>query len=331
AVLPRRGGPRHARNARPGAPRGDGRRSPRAAPDGCRPPGRGRPRRLRDPRRPVLRAAHVPPRRPARRPCLRRRRARALTPTRTTPLAPLPFRAHMRDDGPEGIPSVPTGDHRSVPQQGGSMTDPTTASAPVALDPEALSFADVVAVARRGAQVTIPAEVRTAVAEAREAVDALATADRPVYGVSTGFGALAQRHIPYDLRTRLQKSLIRSHAAGVGTPVEPEVVRALMLLRARTLATGRTGVRTETFESYVALLNAGITPVVHEYGSLGCSGDLAPLSACALVLMGEGEVHGPPGADGTPTAAVPAADALAEAGIAPVELHEKEGLALVNG
>ena len=209
----------------------------------------------------------------------------------------------------------------------------TGASAPasVALDPDALSFADVVAVARHGAQVTIPTAVRDSVAEARAAVDALATADRPVYGVSTGFGALAQRHIPHDLRTQLQKSLIRSHAAGVGTPVEPEVVRALMLLRARTLATGRTGIRTETFETYVALLNAGITPVVHEYGSLGCSGDLAPLSACALVLMGEGVVHGPLAADGTPTAPVPAADALAEAGVAPVELREKEGLALVNG
>lgn len=209
----------------------------------------------------------------------------------------------------------------------------TGASAPasVALDPDALSFADVVAVARHGAQVTIPTAVRDSVAEARAAVDALATADRPVYGVSTGFGALAQRHIPHDLRTQLQKSLIRSHAAGVGAPVEPEVVRALMLLRARTLATGHTGIRTETFETYVALLNAGITPVVHEYGSLGCSGDLAPLSACALVLMGEGVVHGPLAADGTPTAPVPAADALAEAGVAPVELREKEGLALVNG
>ncbi|WP_291792666.1 histidine ammonia-lyase [Brevibacterium sp.] len=207
----------------------------------------------------------------------------------------------------------------------------TAAQQTVALDPEALSFADVVAVARHDAQVTVPAHVAASVAASREAVDALANAEKPVYGVSTGFGALAQRHIPHDLRAQLQKSLIRSHAAGVGEPVEREVVRALMLLRARTLATGRTGVRPETFETYVALLNAGITPVVREYGSLGCSGDLAPLSACALVLMGEGEVHGPVGADGTPSAPVPAAQALAEAGITPVQLREKEGLALVNG
>ncbi|MFL0575856.1 histidine ammonia-lyase [Brevibacterium luteolum] len=195
----------------------------------------------------------------------------------------------------------------------------------VALDPDALTFADVLAVARHDAQVTVPKAVAENVAANRSAVEALAEAPRPVYGVSTGFGALAQRHIAHDLRAQLQKSLIRSHAAGVGTPVEREVVRALMLLRARTLATGRTGVRLETLNTYVAILNAGITPVVYEYGSLGCSGDLAPLSACALVAMGEGEVHAP---DGTTASA---ADALAAAGIEPLELAEKEGLALVNG
>lgn len=195
----------------------------------------------------------------------------------------------------------------------------------VILDPDALSFADVLAVARDGAQLEIPAGVRAAVAHSRAAVEALAESSTPVYGVSTGFGALAQRHIPQDMRAQLQKSLIRSHAAGVGDPVEPEVVRALMLLRIRTLATGRTGIRPETLETYVAILNVGITPYVREFGSLGCSGDLAPLSACALVLMGEGLVHGD---DGQP---VPAGPALAAAGIEPVELREKEGLALVNG
>ncbi|WAL39396.1 histidine ammonia-lyase [Brevibacterium sp. BRM-1] len=198
-------------------------------------------------------------------------------------------------------------------------------TATVALDPDALTFADVIAVARHGAKVEIPDVVREQVAAARRAVDALAEAPKPVYGVSTGFGALAQRHIPHDMRAQLQKSLIRSHAAGVGEPVEPEVVRALMLLRIRTLATGRTGIRPETLQTYVDVLNAGITPWVHEFGSLGCSGDLAPLSACALVLMGEGLVHGP---DGT---AVEAGPVLAQAGIEPVELREKEGLALVNG
>src|SRR5690606_34596535 len=111
------------------------------------------------------------------------------------------------------------------------------------------------------------------------------------YGVSTGFGALATRHIAPDLRARLQRSLIRSHAAGAGPEVEREVVRALMLLRLRTLASGNTGVEVATVETLAALLNAGITPIVHEYGSLGCSGDLAPLSHVALALMGEGQVR----------------------------------------
>lgn len=196
---------------------------------------------------------------------------------------------------------------------------------PIELDPDVLSLRDVVAVARNGAPVTVSAATLERVRRTREHIDRLAGAARPVYGVSTGFGALAQRHIPGALRTRLQKSLVRSHAAGMGRPVERDVVRALMLLRARTMATGRTGVRPETLTRYVAVLNAGITPVVREYGSLGCSGDLAPLAACALVLMGEGEVLDDGGR------VIPAAGALAAAGIAPVELEEKEGLALVNG
>ena len=118
---------------------------------------------------------------------------------------------------------------------------------------------------------------------------------------------------------------MRSHAAGSGPEVEREVIRALMLLRISTLATGRTGIREETLLTYVAMLNAGITPVVHEYGSLGCSGDLAPLSHCALALMGEGVVRDVRGER------MPTAQALAAAGIRPVELREKEGLALING
>src|SRR5690606_8675744 len=114
-------------------------------------------------------------------------------------------------------------------------------------------------------------------------------------------------------------SLVRSHAAGSGPEVEREVVRATMLLRLSTLATGRTGVRLETAQAYAALLDAGITPVVHEYGSLGCSGDLAPLAHCALAVMGEGTVRDASGA------LLPAAEALAAAGISPVELREKEG------
>ncbi|HET6394979.1 MAG TPA: aromatic amino acid lyase, partial [Blastococcus sp.] len=150
---------------------------------------------------------------------------------------------------------------------------------------------DVVRVARHGAGVRLADEALAGIARSRDVVDALAGDDRPHYGISTGFGALATTHIPAERRAQLQRSLIRSHAAGSGPEVEREVVRALMLLRLSTLATGRTGVRAGTAQAYAALLDAGLTPVVHEYGSLGCSGDLAPLSSAALALMGEGMVR----------------------------------------
>lgn len=183
----------------------------------------------------------------------------------------------------------------------------------------------VVAVARGGAGVRIGEDALAAIDRARAVVEELAAADTPAYGVSTGFGALATRHIPTEMRARLQRSLVRSHAAGSGPEVEREVVRALMLLRLSTLATGRTGVRRQTAALLSDLLHHGITPVVREHGSLGCSGDLAPLSHCALALLGEGEVRD---ASGT---LMPAADALAAAGLEPVELAAKEGLALING
>ncbi|NBM19426.1 histidine ammonia-lyase [Streptomyces sp. GC420] len=184
---------------------------------------------------------------------------------------------------------------------------------------------DVIAVARHGARIELAGEALAALAAAREIVDALAARPEPVYGVSTGFGALATRHISPELRARLQRNIVRSHAAGMGPRVEREVVRALMFLRLKTVCSGRTGVRPEVALTMADVLNAGITPVVHEYGSLGCSGDLAPLSHCALTLMGEGEAEGP---DGTVR---PAAELLAAHGIKPVELREKEGLALLNG
>ncbi|HEY9373986.1 histidine ammonia-lyase [Streptomyces sp.] len=184
---------------------------------------------------------------------------------------------------------------------------------------------DVIAVARHGARVELSPEALQALAAARAVVDALAAKPEPVYGVSTGFGALATRHISQELRAQLQRNIVRSHAAGMGPHVEREVVRALMFLRLKTVASGHTGVRPEVAQTMADLLNAGITPVVHEYGSLGCSGDLAPLSHCALALMGEGDAEGP---DGTVR---PAGELLAEHGIAPVELREKEGLALLNG
>src|SRR6478752_4188997 len=184
---------------------------------------------------------------------------------------------------------------------------------------------DVLRVARHGHGVRLADDAVAEIARSRAVVDGLAKDDQPHYGISTGFGALATKHIPLEMRAQLQRSLIRSHAAGSGPEVEREVVRALMLLRLSTLATGRTGIRVGTAQTYAAMLDAGITPVVHEYGSLGCSGDLAPLSSIALALMGEGRVRT---ADGELR---PAADALRAQGIEPVELAEKEGLALVNG
>lgn len=187
-----------------------------------------------------------------------------------------------------------------------------------------LTPANVVAVARAGARVRLSSEATAAIDASREHVAALAATAEGVYGVSTGFGALATRSIPAPERAQLQRSLIRSHAAGNGPLVEREVVRAMMLLRIATLAKGFSGVRLATVEAYLGLLNSGLVPAVHEYGSLGCSGDLAPLAHCALVLMGEGEVL-----DGSVVR--PAAAALAEHGLAPIELAEKEGLALING
>ena len=159
-----------------------------------------------------------------------------------------------------------------------------------------VSFEDLIHVARGSAPVELTAEALGAIDHARGVIETLAAAETPVYGVSTGFGALATRHIPTEMRAQLQRSLVRSHAAGSGPEVEREVVRALMLLRLSTLATGRTGVRRETAQLMADLLSHGITPVVREYGSLGCSGDLAPLSHCALALMGEGEVRDSSGA-----------------------------------
>src|SRR4051812_8204850 len=147
---------------------------------------------------------------------------------------------------------------------------------------------DVVRVARGGWGVRLADEALAEIPRRRDVVDRLAKDDRPHYGVSTGFGALATRHIPLEQRAQLQRSLIRSHAAGSGPEVEREVVRALMLLRLSTLATGRTGVRVETAQAYAAMLDAGLTPRVQEYGSLGCSGDLAPPSSLPLAALGEG-------------------------------------------
>ncbi|MEA5116435.1 MAG: histidine ammonia-lyase [Propionicimonas sp.] len=194
----------------------------------------------------------------------------------------------------------------------------------ITVTPGPLARDEVLAVARRRARVELGETARSAILAARAAVARAASGDTPVYGVSTGFGALARRHIPAASRVQLQRSLIRSHAAGSGPRVEDEVVRALMLLRLSTLATGHCGVRLETAQAYADLLNSGLVPVVGEYGSLGCSGDLAPLAHCALALTGEGEVA-------AGEVVRPAAEALADHGLTPIILAEKEGLALING
>ena len=197
--------------------------------------------------------------------------------------------------------------------------------AEVVINERGMTMADVLAIARDGATVRLSDSALAAMAASRSHIDALVASSTPVYGVSTGFGALANKYVSVDQRAQLQRSLIRSHAAGVGEPVEREVVRALMTLRLKTLASGRTGVRPVIAQTMTALLNAGITPVVREFGSLGCSGDLAPLAHCALVLMGEGEAVG---SDGVQR---PVPELLRTAGITAVELQEKEGLALING
>jgi histidine ammonia-lyase len=172
----------------------------------------------------------------------------------------------------------------------------------VTIGPAAVAPADIVAVARHDAPVALSDEGRAAMVAGRALVEALAAGERPAYGVSTGFGALAARHIPPESRVQLQHAVVRSHAAGMGPPVEREVVRAMMLLRARTLATGYCGARPVVAEALIALLNDGVTPDVPEHGSLGCSGDLAPLAHVGLALLDNG-----------------------------LTLAAKEGLSLING
>jgi histidine ammonia-lyase len=191
--------------------------------------------------------------------------------------------------------------------------------------PTGVTPADVLLVARGDAQVEIAPATFEAMAASRAIVDTIEASGRPVYGVSTGFGALASTSIAPERRAELQHALIRSHAAGIGDPMPREVVRAMMLLRLRSLALGRSGVRPALAQGLADLLNHDITPWVPEHGSLGASGDLAPLAHCALVLLGEGWVVGKDGARRA------AAEALHAAGLEPLELAAKEGLALING
>ena len=188
-----------------------------------------------------------------------------------------------------------------------------------------LTEEQVVAVARHGEKVALAASARTRMERSRARVEKAAGSRDPVYGVSTGFGALAGTRVAPLRQPELQVALIRSHAAGVGPPVDREVVRAAMLLRARTLAMGLSGVRPIVADALIGMLNAELTPVVPRYGSVGCSGDLAPLAHIGVALIGEGEVVD---ADGTRR---PSAPALKAARLKALKLESKEGLALING
>ncbi len=195
---------------------------------------------------------------------------------------------------------------------------------PISIDGRSLTIEDVVAVAGGGRTVTLGEEARARVVAARASVEAKARSGAPVYGVNTGFGFLANIRIPEADLSRLQVNLIRSHAVGLGDPLAPDQTRALMLLRANVMATGNSGVRLETLQLLLDLLNADVLPVIPKKGSVGASGDLAPLAHIALAMIGEGEVV----VDGRRQ---PSAEAMAALGLTPLQLGPKEGLCLING
>lgn len=195
----------------------------------------------------------------------------------------------------------------------------------VALDGRSLTLEDVGRVARDpDVRVGLTSEARAAVAASRAFIEAKVASGERVYGVTTGFGRLADVVIEPGQRTQLQHNLVRSHAAGMGEPLDRAAVRVLLLLRANALARGHSGCRIEVIERLLALLNHGIHPRVPRYGSVGASGDLAPLAHVALSVMGEGRAERN-GREGD------TADFLAEIGLEPMALAAKEGLALING
>ncbi|MEM2105805.1 MAG: histidine ammonia-lyase [Candidatus Bathyarchaeia archaeon] len=194
----------------------------------------------------------------------------------------------------------------------------------VQVDGETLTIEDIVKVARENAKVTIPEETKKRVKKSRMVLEKLVREKRVIYGVNTGFGALSNITIQPDNIKQLQVNLIRSHASGVGKPLSTDIVRALMLLRANTLAKGYSGVRLETLETLVEMLNKGVHPIVPTKGSVGASGDLAPLSHMILVLVGEGKAE-------YQGKMMNGKEAMQKAGITPVQLEFKEGIALNNG
>lgn len=195
---------------------------------------------------------------------------------------------------------------------------------PIELDGASLTVDQLLAVAQDGAQVALSAEARAKVARAAEAVETLLARGEIAYGITTGFGAFKDRLIPREQVRELQRNILISHAVGVGEPFDAVMTRAIMLVRANTLARGHSGIRVGTLQLLLDLLNRNVLPVIPRKGSLGASGDLAPLAHMALALIGEGEAV----FEGVRMSAV---EALAKAGLAPVILAAKEGLALTNG
>jgi len=193
------------------------------------------------------------------------------------------------------------------------------------LDGHTLDLGKVCSVARvRTASVVLAAEAVERMERSRALIDRLAAGEEPIYAVNTGVGLLADQRVSRDELDQLQRNVIRSHSAGVGDPLPREVVRAMMLIRANVLAIGVSGIRHLVAERLCDMLNRGVTPVVPSQGSVGASGDLAPLAHIALVLIGEGEAE-------YQAEIQPGAEALRRAGIEPIDLHPKEGISLING
>ncbi|MCP4516637.1 MAG: aromatic amino acid lyase, partial [Delftia sp.] len=197
----------------------------------------------------------------------------------------------------------------------------------ISLDGTSLTIKDVVAVAAGPPgklKLTLTPAAQAQVARARRAVESFVERGEIIYGVTTGFGAFKDRIIPPGQVRQLQQNILRSHAVGVGPPLDEATARALLLIRANTLAKGHSGIQPRTLDLLLELLNRGILPIIPAQGSLGASGDLAPLAHMSLVLIGEGEAA-------YQGRCMPGAEALAQAGLEPVELRAKEGLALTNG
>ncbi len=220
--------------------------------------------------------------------------------------------------------SGPADSAHFAPLRRASDGRPVTRTERVVLTGADLSIDDVEAVARHGAAASLDVHARERMREARAVIEELVTAGEVVYGVTTGFGDLASTFVPPEDGERLQENLLMSHAAGVGPPFPREIVRAMLLLRANTLALGHSGCRPEVVDLLLALLAAGVHPVVPAQGSVGASGDLAPLAHLALPLIGRGSVE----LNGQ---VLPSLVALREAGLEPLRLAAKEGLALLNG